>query len=190
MLVHHPSYSKTSRVGNSLAKIIGDNSWPSPAFTFHHMPFLTLSLVHRKYMGSCWNLSQLLLTVCHLIQSRIQSLCRGLEDFISCNFSLVLISHYRKSLFAHPQPHQVPSCPGPVNSALFARNHHPPIPTYLCIFFHCFIILYYWSPLGTLSTYLFIGCLSSQENISLRAGTFCFVYFCVSSAWFILGTCA
>lgn len=38
--------------------------------------------------------------------------------------------------------------------------------------------------------YLFVGFLSSQENVSLRAGAFRFVYFCVSSAWLIVGTCA
>lgn len=44
-------------------------------------------------------------------------------------------------------------------------------------------------PLGALPICLFIGSLTSPENVSSRAGTFCSVYFCVSSVWLIVGAC-
>lgn len=69
---------------------------------------------------------------------------------------------------------------------------YPVYPLDRFISFYCFIIPYitYHHLICSLCTYLFVGFLSFQENTSLRAGAFCFVYFCVSSAWFIVGTCA
>lgn len=60
------------------------------------------------------------------------------------------------------------------------------------ISFYCFVISHitYHHLVCSLRTYLFVGFLSFQENVTLRAGAFCFVYFCVSSAWLIVGTCA
>ena len=112
---------------------------------------------------------------------------------------------------------RTPYCPAsrPLNRALLAKNafpmaqsltsfsrlqchwllrchfHGPPcVPPWLI---YLFPLLYYSShhfpPLGTLSIDVFVGFLSSQGKVNLWAGTFCFVYFCVSSTWFITSPC-
>lgn len=149
----------------------------------------------------------------HLNQSKIQSSCHGLQDLISFCASLHLLEQEETLLFLKHTIYSPAS--RSLNWVLFAKNAFPlhkhvaqslvsfrsllrchfwwppsiPLWSFCLPLLYCFS--YHLSPLGMFVTHLpFFGFLSSQENVSLRAGAFYFVYFCVSSAWLIVGTCA
>lgn len=59
----------------------------------------------------------------------------------------------------------------------------------ITVSFHGFITLFVLCCRLEHCPFVCLLALSSLENVSWKAGTFCYVYFCVSSVWLIVGAC-